>query len=94
MDAAPDSFWREREAKLSELTSNRLNENKVAFRDDKLLDHKIQTKLSGIYGVDKLKSYEPQGISRMDLENKANDYSVNNIDRIQQRIQSILGGKK
>lgn len=62
--------------------------------NNKYMDIKLQTKLSGIYGSDKVKSYEVQGLSRMDMENKSNDYSVSNIDRIQQRIQSILGSKK
>jgi hypothetical protein len=29
----------------------------------------------------------------VDVENKISDFSVENIDRIQQRIQSILGKK-
>lgn len=41
-----------------------------------------------------MKNYpDMHGVSKADIENKptATDYSVNNIDRIQQRIQSILG---
>lgn len=44
-----------------------------------------------------MKSYgesrDTNRLAAMDLENKPTDYSVNNIDRIQQRIQSILGKK-
>lgn len=77
------------------MTANRLNENTrgLLYKDDKVLDHKLQpAKRSGIY-TDHLKSYGEgaHGLARMDLENKpATDYSVSNIDRIQQRIQSIL----
>lgn len=35
--------------------------------NNKYMDIKLQTKLSGIYGSDKVKSYEVQGLSRMDM---------------------------
>lgn len=64
-----DTFWREREAKLSEFTANRLNENTRSsiLKDDKYMDQKIHTaKRSGLY--DQIKAYpEPQSLARMDL---------------------------
>lgn len=64
----------------------------MLMKDDKVGN----AKRSGLFSVtDTVKNNysEMHGLSRMDIENKpsATDYSVNNIDRIQQRIQSILG---
>lgn len=67
------------------------------LKDDKLIDTRLGvTKRSGLYAAESMKGYGDVGkdmnrASIIDLQNKPNDYSVSNIDRIQQRIQSILG---
>lgn len=99
------NYWREKEAKLSEMTSNRLNELKSIDKEYEYALKKSHSK-SGLknqgtalgnykFGespVKQSKHYEGENVSMFSKEySNKNDYSVSNIDRIQQRIQSILG---
>ena len=83
-----DRHWREREARLTEVTANRLNQinsNKFSQEYEKY-PSKMYEQL-----YEKPKYESPIKTASYRPEHRiASDYSVSSIDKIQQRIQSIL----